>query len=121
MSYTKRLQVVYIASEGEGGIWLICTSVSEQFQFQHGRTDETTTTKKSVQEEMAETSSCVHGRWEVDNQWDTDWGSRAGIWAPTVETEFEFMDRIVLCDYLFTAGTAEALLVGLKRMKIIQK
>lgn len=77
--------------------------------------------QKSVQEEMAETSSCVQGCWEVDNQWDIDWGSRAGIWGPTVETEFEFMNRIVLCDYLFTAGTAEALLVGLKRMKIIQK
>lgn len=68
---------------------------------------------------MAEISSWVQGWWEVDNQWDIDWGSRAGIWGPTVETESEFMNRIMLCDYLFTAGTTEALSVGLK--KIIQK
>lgn len=76
--------------------------------------------KKSMQEEMVEASSWAQGWWESDNQqWDIDWGSSAGIREPTVETEF--VNRIMLCDYLFTAGTTEALSLGLYKKKIIQK
>lgn len=103
------------------GIWLLCSSVSEQFQYQDGRTAGAKF-EKSTQEEMAKTSSGAQGWWEVVNQnQDVVCGSRAGIWGPNVETEFEFMNRIVLCDCLLRAGTTEALTVGLKKIKIIQQ